>query len=190
MNLRLPGWSVYRIRYLLATFPSTLVSPTIPHLNSGWGRRCLSSTPLASLQRGLEGSLITQAPSGALSLGVVDRVARCLLRTVTPRSFAVAPGSGAVPVGSSACPSPGAAMGRATVGTAATRRDVSTGRGGGRPPRGAAAREPSSVSKCCGARNPKAVTPHSSTLAWRIPWTEEPGFEAFLNYLSLNSAIY
>ena len=21
----------------------------------------------------------------------------------------------------------------------------------------------------------KAMTPHSSTLAWRIPWTEEPG---------------
>ena len=56
-----------------------------------------------------------------------------------------------MPVGSSACPSPGAVMGRVTVGTAATRRDVSTGRGGGRPPRGAAAQEPSSVSKCYGA---------------------------------------
>ena len=30
----------------------------------------------------------------------------------------------------------------------------------------------------CGDPNPsleKAVAPHSSTLAWRIPWTEEPG---------------
>ena len=22
---------------------------------------------------------------------------------------------------------------------------------------------------------PKEITPHSSTLAWKIPWTEEPG---------------
>ena len=122
-------------------------------MNSNRGRRCLSSTSLASLKRGLEGSLITQAPSWALDLGV-DGVAHCLLRTVTPGSFAVAPGSGAVPVGSSACPSPGAVMGRVTVGTAATSRDVSTQRGGGRPPRGAAVREPSSMSKCYGARNP------------------------------------
>ena len=26
-----------------------------------------------------------------------------------------------------------------------------------------------------GARPEKAMAPHSSTLAWKIPWTEEPG---------------
>ena len=26
-----------------------------------------------------------------------------------------------------------------------------------------------------GARTEKAMAPHSSTLAWKIPWTEEPG---------------
>ena len=26
-----------------------------------------------------------------------------------------------------------------------------------------------------GARLEKAMAPHSSTLAWKIPWTEEPG---------------
>lgn len=66
----------------------------------------------------------------------------------------MAPGSGRVPAGSSACPSPGAVMGSVTVGTAATRRDVSAGRGGRRPRRGAAAGEPSSLGKRYGARNP------------------------------------
>ena len=27
----------------------------------------------------------------------------------------------------------------------------------------------------CEAKPEKAVAPHSSTLAWKIPWTEEPG---------------
>ena len=26
-----------------------------------------------------------------------------------------------------------------------------------------------------GVRTEKAMAPHSSTLAWKIPWTEEPG---------------
>ena len=28
---------------------------------------------------------------------------------------------------------------------------------------------------CCSHRLEKAMAPHSSVLAWRIPWTEEPG---------------
>ena len=28
---------------------------------------------------------------------------------------------------------------------------------------------------CIGAVSEKAMAPHSSTLAWKIPWTEEPG---------------
>ena len=28
---------------------------------------------------------------------------------------------------------------------------------------------------CCRARMEKAMATHSSTLAWKIPWTEEPG---------------
>ena len=28
---------------------------------------------------------------------------------------------------------------------------------------------------CCQEGSEKAVAPHSSTLAWKIPWTEEPG---------------
>ena len=27
----------------------------------------------------------------------------------------------------------------------------------------------------CGEQTEKAMAPHSSTLAWKIPWTEEPG---------------
>ena len=27
----------------------------------------------------------------------------------------------------------------------------------------------------CHRREEKAMAPHSSTLAWKIPWTEEPG---------------
>ena len=27
----------------------------------------------------------------------------------------------------------------------------------------------------CTAKVEKAMAPHSSTLAWRVPWTEEPG---------------
>ena len=27
----------------------------------------------------------------------------------------------------------------------------------------------------CRQRSEKAMAPHSSTLAWKIPWTEEPG---------------
>ena len=29
--------------------------------------------------------------------------------------------------------------------------------------------------KCYAFYTEKAMAPHSSTLAWRIPWTEEPG---------------
>ena len=29
--------------------------------------------------------------------------------------------------------------------------------------------------KSCGKPPKKAVAPHSSTLAWKIPWAEEPG---------------
>ena len=28
---------------------------------------------------------------------------------------------------------------------------------------------------CIGAASEKAMAPHSSTLAWKIPWAEEPG---------------
>ena len=28
---------------------------------------------------------------------------------------------------------------------------------------------------CLGLEAEKAMAPHSSTLAWKIPWTEEPG---------------
>ena len=28
---------------------------------------------------------------------------------------------------------------------------------------------------CIGAVSEKAMAPHSSTLAWKIPWMEEPG---------------
>ena len=28
---------------------------------------------------------------------------------------------------------------------------------------------------CCELHPPRAVAPHSSNLAWKIPWTEEPG---------------
>ena len=33
------------------------------------------------------------------------------------------------------------------------------------------------VENCCAVRltGEKAMAPHSSTLAWRIPWLEEPG---------------
>ena len=33
------------------------------------------------------------------------------------------------------------------------------------------------ISSCCIVRehSEKAMAPHSSTLAWKIPWTEEPG---------------
>ena len=30
-------------------------------------------------------------------------------------------------------------------------------------------------SRCLGNELEKAMAPHSSTLAWKIPWTEEPG---------------
>ena len=34
----------------------------------------------------------------------------------------------------------------------------------------------SKVIKVCMRKTPgKAIAPHSSTLAWQIPWTEEPG---------------
>ena len=33
----------------------------------------------------------------------------------------------------------------------------------------------SSFSRCCTCMTEKAMVPHSSTLAWKIPWTEEPG---------------
>ena len=29
--------------------------------------------------------------------------------------------------------------------------------------------------KCTANKAEKAMAPHSSTLAWKIPWTEEPG---------------
>ena len=29
--------------------------------------------------------------------------------------------------------------------------------------------------RCLGCDTEKAMAPHSSTLAWKIPWTEEPG---------------
>ena len=29
--------------------------------------------------------------------------------------------------------------------------------------------------RCCTSLLEKAMAPHSSTLAWQIPWTEEPG---------------
>ena len=31
------------------------------------------------------------------------------------------------------------------------------------------------VSQCLGPGTEKVMAPHSSTLAWKIPWTEEPG---------------
>ena len=31
----------------------------------------------------------------------------------------------------------------------------------------------------------KAMAPHSSTLAWRIPWTEEPGRLQFMGSLKV-----
>ena len=31
----------------------------------------------------------------------------------------------------------------------------------------------------------KAVAPHSSTLAWKIPWTEEPGRLQFMGSLGV-----
>ena len=31
------------------------------------------------------------------------------------------------------------------------------------------------ISRKCRLHTEKAVAPHSSTLAWKIPWTEEPG---------------
>ena len=31
------------------------------------------------------------------------------------------------------------------------------------------------ISRVLGALLEKAMAPHSSTLAWKIPWTEEPG---------------
>ena len=30
-------------------------------------------------------------------------------------------------------------------------------------------------SRCLGNESEKAMAPHSSTLAWKIPWMEEPG---------------
>ena len=34
---------------------------------------------------------------------------------------------------------------------------------------------PIAISHCLGAFSEKAMAPHSSTLAWKIHWTEEPG---------------
>ena len=31
------------------------------------------------------------------------------------------------------------------------------------------------ISDCLGLGAEKAMAPHSSTLAWKIPWMEEPG---------------
>ena len=31
------------------------------------------------------------------------------------------------------------------------------------------------IQKCLAGVSEKAMAPHSSTLAWKIPWTEEPG---------------
>ena len=33
----------------------------------------------------------------------------------------------------------------------------------------------STINICLDIKSEKAMAPHSSTLAWRIPWTEEPG---------------
>ena len=33
----------------------------------------------------------------------------------------------------------------------------------------------------------KEMAPHSSTLAWRIPWTEEPGGPQFMGYKRLDT---
>ena len=35
--------------------------------------------------------------------------------------------------------------------------------------------EANSIERGCRAVAEKAMAPHSSTLAWKIPWTEDPG---------------
>ena len=35
----------------------------------------------------------------------------------------------------------------------------------------------------------KAMAPHSSTLAWKIPWTEEPGLKSLLQHHSSKASI-
>ena len=49
--------------------------------------------------------------------------------------------------------------------------------GGGHPGRQLGSRQPgvNKLEQPCLLVSEKAVAPHSSTLAWKIPWTEEPG---------------
>ena len=40
-----------------------------------------------------------------------------------------------------------------------------------------------SIYSALGSKLEKAMAPHSSTLAWKIPWTEEPGRLQFMGLL-------
>lgn len=92
----------------------------------------LASTRPGS-RRVLRGVSYTQASTSSekLFLGAECRchwlITHCLLRTVTLRSFGVAPASGPVPVKTSVCLTRGTVMGSVTAGMAVTKPDVSVG---------------------------------------------------------------